>query len=186
MRYFPCSRRTASSGSAAMAHLGVLDGDTALRRNTLPDANCPVFSCFQILVPNLHDRIEVGAKWLLDDIVQMVVHPLLQRGDLPLQHLDGQRLLFRWRHAVLWTPRASRPPSWPPTGQAPRSAPAAPGPSRAQPCALETPAARLARMRARPRPCNPAPSASAGPPPRAPPLQIPAGRVQKTVRQAKR
>ncbi|AGP38188.1 hypothetical protein SCE1572_29160 [Sorangium cellulosum So0157-2] len=50
-----------------MAHLRVLDGYTAVGRNALPDANGAVFGCFQVLVSNLGDRIEVGAKRLLDD-----------------------------------------------------------------------------------------------------------------------
>ncbi|WP_437932343.1 hypothetical protein WMF37_24845 [Sorangium sp. So ce291] len=38
---------------------------------------------------------QIEAERLLDDVVQMAVHPLLQRRDLPLQDLNRRRLLFR-------------------------------------------------------------------------------------------
>ncbi|AGP34328.1 hypothetical protein BE04_13155 [Sorangium cellulosum] len=61
-----------------MAHLGVLDRDTAVGRNALPDANGPVLGGFQVLVSHLCERIQIHAQRLLDDVVQMAVDPLLQ------------------------------------------------------------------------------------------------------------
>src|SRR5204863_8469736 len=69
---------------ATVPHLGVLYRYAAVRSNALPNANGPALVDFQVLVSNLCDGIEIWAKGLLDDVVQVAVHPLLQRRHLPL------------------------------------------------------------------------------------------------------
>ena len=49
-------------------------------------------SCARTLPEGLDIRAE---KWLGYGVVEVTVHPALQRGDLPLHDIDGKRLLLR-------------------------------------------------------------------------------------------
>src|SRR5664279_2635274 len=79
---------------ATMSHLGVFNRDTAFCCDALPNLNRPVFGHLKVLVMNLHNGINVWAKWLGNNLIQVSINPALQRGHLPLYDLNRHGLLL--------------------------------------------------------------------------------------------
>ena len=81
-RCAPCSRRIASSGSCARGASAVFDRDAPVGSDAFSDAHAAV-GVLQVLGADLREGLDVRAQ-RLDDVVQVAVHPALQRGDLAL------------------------------------------------------------------------------------------------------
>lgn len=63
---------------ASVPHLIVYDRDAAIWSNSLPDLSGPFLGDLKVLVTHLRNRLNVWAKWLRTNVIQVSLHPALQ------------------------------------------------------------------------------------------------------------
>src|SRR5262245_17855630 len=78
---------------SSVSHFRVFDRNATLQSYAFANSHSAVARRFEVLLTNLHERVNIRLQRTFDDVVDMPLDPTMKRGNLPFNDFDRRGFL---------------------------------------------------------------------------------------------